>query len=392
MFRRQTTTLLNGPRWFSHSSGPRMSSNPVIRGAAVVTSIAAAAVTATITVQQTAVGPLHNDPSPSVPASAVSSKINPGEKRVVGGNGEELRLLVWGSNRSHIISPDSSDAMQIRTPAVASFLQDVALRDLAVHATHAVCVDGRGDVYQWGDGFFDQKSASDDRKPVLTLQGKNITRVQVTESRIFALSASGKVYVISSEAAQQKPNLGAVTPSSASWWGTGWFWGGETGVQHFEIEPSQQLAWREKIISIAAGRDHLLALTSSGRTFVHPFSKDANAHGQLGFRKFDISDPSCSTSASRLHVELTPRAVADPYAKNTRDARESPSGSPAAAGLLPVSENLMNLDDRNLKFSDRLFEVPALRGVHVIQIAAGSRSSFVRTDTGSVLGWGAKTT
>jgi hypothetical protein len=302
--------------------------------------------------------------------------------------------------------------MQIRTPAVASFLQDVALRDLAVHATHAVCVDGRGDVYQWGDGFFEQKSASDDRKPLLTLQGKvcppltftlkwltttlifrdaqNITRVQVTESRIFALSASGKVYVISSEAAQQKPNLGAVTPSSASWWGTGWFWGGETGVQHFEIEPSQQLAWREKwvillvfggrdptvdrrnrIISIAAGRDHLLALTSSGRTFVHPFSKDANTHGQLGFRKFDIPDPSCSTSASRLHVELTPRTVADPYAKNSRYARESPSGSPAAAALLPVSENLMNLDDRNLKFSDRLFEGP-----DVIQIAAGSRGSF----------------
>ena len=67
--------------------------------------------------------------------------------------------------------------MQIRTPAVASFLQDVALRDLAVHATHAACVDGRGDVYQWGDGFFGQQpeqsvSSDDDRKPVLTLQGK----------------------------------------------------------------------------------------------------------------------------------------------------------------------------------------------------------------------------
>jgi alpha-tubulin suppressor-like RCC1 family protein len=80
--------------------------------------------------------------------------------------------------RARIISPDTSDAAQIRTPAVASFLQDVALRDLAVHATHAACVDGRGDVYQWGDGFFGQQSeqsassGEDDRKPVLTLQGK----------------------------------------------------------------------------------------------------------------------------------------------------------------------------------------------------------------------------
>jgi hypothetical protein len=47
----------------------------------------------------------------------------------------------------------------------------VALRDLAVHTTHAVCVDGRGDVYQWGDGFFGQDRAAGGT-PVLTLQGK----------------------------------------------------------------------------------------------------------------------------------------------------------------------------------------------------------------------------
>ena len=156
-----------------------------------------------------------------------------------------------------------------------------------------------------------------------------------------------------------------------------------------------------RVISIAAGRDHLLAQTSSGRTFAHPITKNANSHGQLGFRKFDIPDPSSSssssssspaTSASRLHVELTPRAVADPYAKISRYARESPSPSSSTApatGLLPVSENLVNVDDTSLKFSDRLFEVPALKGVNVVQIAAGTRSSFVRTDTGRVLGWGA---
>jgi hypothetical protein len=97
MFRRQTTTLLNGPR-FSHSSGPRISSNAVIRGAAVATSIVAA-VAATITVQQAVVGPLHNDASPRVPASAVSSKINSEEKTVVSEDDEELRLWVWGTNR-----------------------------------------------------------------------------------------------------------------------------------------------------------------------------------------------------------------------------------------------------------------------------------------------------
>lgn len=47
------------------------------------------------------------------------------------------------------------------------------------------------------------------------------------------------------------------------------------------------------------------------------------------------------------------------------------------------------LDDSSLEFSDKLFEVPALRGIEVSQIAAGSRSSFVKTKAGRVLGWGA---
>ena len=88
-------------------------------------------------------------------------------------------LSLTARRRSRIISPGASDAAQIRTPAVASFLQDVALRDLAVHATHAVCVDGRGDVYQWGDGFFggqdrasSSSSSSSEGTPVLTLRGK----------------------------------------------------------------------------------------------------------------------------------------------------------------------------------------------------------------------------
>ncbi|KAI0282735.1 regulator of chromosome condensation 1/beta-lactamase-inhibitor protein II [Russula brevipes] len=392
MFRGRTGVALNSRRWFSHQSGPRKSSYALTRGAAVVAAVAGATIAS---YQKFTEGPIHNDAPPSSVPESASSNANPTvpAKVRVGGDDEELQLLVWGSNRAHIISPDASDGAQIRTPAAASFLQGVALRDLAVHATHAACVDGRGDVYQWGDGFFGARSASvsgDDRKkPVLTLRGKDITRVQVTESRVFALSASGRVYIISAEAARQSlAPPGAPTPSRAARWGAGWVWGDEGGVQHAEIVPAQKLAWGERIISIAAGRDHLLALTSSGRTFAHPITKNANSHGQLGFRKFDVPDPSSPTLASRLSVELIPRAVADPYAKNSRYARE-PTASASATGLLPVSENLIDVDDTNLKFSDRLFEVPALKGVNIVQIAACSRSSFVRTDTGRVLGWGA---
>ena len=143
----------------------------------------------------------------------------------------------------------------------------MALRDLAVHATHAVCVDGRGDVYQWGDGFFGQEDGdhASEGTPVLTLRGKvrsdlfrhafllvvfadpffqNINKVQVTESRVFALSASGKVYVIPARVA----DVARAQSIDAPWWSTGWLWGEETGSQnnHAEIVPAQKLAWGER--------------------------------------------------------------------------------------------------------------------------------------------------
>lgn len=41
---------------------------------------------------------------------------------------------------------------------------------MALHERHAACVDARGDVFQWGDGFFGSKS--DTKTPKATLRGK----------------------------------------------------------------------------------------------------------------------------------------------------------------------------------------------------------------------------
>lgn len=58
-------------------------------------------------------------------------------------------------------------------PHHATWLQDTALRDLALHEGHAACVDARGDVYQWGDAFFASCSATAGGNPLKpTLQGK----------------------------------------------------------------------------------------------------------------------------------------------------------------------------------------------------------------------------
>jgi hypothetical protein len=105
MLRRQTNRALHSHRWFSHRSSLRKSSYAITRSAAVATSVAVVAAAAvTIAGQKFVEGPIHNDTPPSVPEAGPST-INDsgvGVKVRVGGGGDddELRLLVWGSNMS----------------------------------------------------------------------------------------------------------------------------------------------------------------------------------------------------------------------------------------------------------------------------------------------------
>ncbi|KAG2014091.1 hypothetical protein CC2G_010937 [Coprinopsis cinerea AmutBmut pab1-1] len=303
---------------------------------------------------------------------------------------ETLRSLVWGSNRSKILSPQSTYDDSIRAPAVALWLDGVALRDFQLHERYGACVDARGDVYQWGDGFFgdllagQSSSTGKHHGPKLTLKGKNITQLQLTEDKVYALSASGHIYVLAAKAEKQTLAPGRPTPSSDGWWGTGWLWGEDQTIDFVKLESNEKLDWGEKFTSLAAGNNHLLALTSKGRTFAHPINKKANRHGQLGFRKFAIPDPSAQITGqdSHLHVELTPKSLADPYGKASRAVR-------VKSEVPPYEDDLANIDDSSIRFCPFIYELPVLKGVDVAQITAGSRSSFVRTTTGRVLGWGA---
>jgi len=82
-----------------------------------------------------------------------------------------------------------------------------------------------------------------------------------------------------------------------------------------------------------------------------------------------------------MNVELIPKSLADPYLKQSQAVRVN---SDAFA-----SDNLSKVDDKPIRFCPYLFEIPVLKGIEVAQIAAGGRTSFVRTPTGRVLGWGA---
>ncbi|KAF9452253.1 RCC1/BLIP-II [Macrolepiota fuliginosa MF-IS2] len=303
-----------------------------------------------------------------------------------------LHSLVWGSNKTETLESykvlDSNVSLSeganerekdIRHPTIATWLDNVALRDMQLHSRHAACVDARGDVYQWGDGFLGPVLEGG-AKPVPTLKGKNIVKLQLTEFKVYALSASGKVYVLAADALDQATPVNKL-PTNNSWFGTGWLLGNGKNIQYQELAPKENLSWNEKFISIMAGDNHLLALTSKGRAFAHPVNKQANRFGQLGFRSFEVTDPAgaiVGTKSETLKVELLPKTKQDPSAKSIRI---TPSSDMAA--------DLSNINDSTIHWCTHLFEIPALRGVDVSQIAAGGRTSFARTLTGRVLGWGA---
>ncbi|KAI5123298.1 hypothetical protein M0805_009319 [Coniferiporia weirii] len=305
---------------------------------------------------------------------------------------EHLTTFAWGSNKEHIISPTTPEAVSFRVPSDVPWLKDVALRDLVLHEQHGACVDARGDIYQWNG-----KSGG----PVLSLAGKDIVNVQATGSRIFALSSVGKIYALSSDVKREESATTAGEGSSV--WSL-FRRGSNTGQNkdYVELGAEQKLGRGEKFVSISAGNDHLLALTSDGRSFAHPLSKNANDYGQLGFRKVTLPPQSGAggRSGERVTVELVPKAVLDPYMNVSRNQRvklpalTSSAGSSTSPNSSPITDSQATsppeLEIEGIRFCDRLFEIPSLRGVRVAQAVAGARSSFVRIKSeGRVLAWGA---
>ncbi|KAF7972631.1 hypothetical protein HWV62_17284 [Athelia sp. TMB] len=311
------------------------------RTAGPVTLASSAAITAGALLWYSSIKTLHNDASPAELIDKARDDLT------IGFDDGALGGVVWGSNNYNLIAPQSPGVESIRTPASAAWLQNAALRDLALHERHAACVDARGDVYQWGDGFFGNSPSSLDaqRSPILTLRGKH------TRPPSQALPHP-----------QPRPGID----------------------QDLSSAPNNLLTMLKFYLNMLftgerAGSDHLLAVTSSGRTFAHPITKNANSHGQLGFRKFDIP---AQGSSGRTHVELIPKSVQDPYAKSAPYNRQITEKS-AQQEVLP------DYNDEKLRFSDTLFEIPGLKGITMTQVLAAGRTSFAKTDSGRVLGWGA---
>ncbi|GAA5978594.1 hypothetical protein JCM10908_004416 [Rhodotorula pacifica] len=359
-------------------------------------------------------------------------------------------VFLWGRNSHGVTSPSSADSttnattkapsQTIKRPSIAASLSDLILRDLALSATYGVAVDANGDVLQWGSGFSPQGHVE------RTLTGRDIVKVAATqEGKIFGLSKRGEVFVWAADKANQDVKArraieGFEWPRGGAGEGAGWMmllgkgilWGrggaGGGNVETVRLGTDVQLERGEKFTSLSAGASHLLALTNKGRSFAVPLCLSANEHGQLGVRSVTLLAPphpgSSPTSGLSIRLEPDERlnemgwekvppppkrldplllpAVSPPTTSEpTPHMDHIPSlPTPASTSTLPDDTSLIRLHpdpahhaalERSIHFCTTLHEIPALRGVEVVELVAGKKHSLARLGGrmhGRVLGWG----
>ncbi|KAK0548618.1 hypothetical protein OC845_003487 [Tilletia horrida] len=448
---------------FHHQHGPRQqqqqqqqqqraaSSRTTITTAAAVTGLATAFILTT--------SHIYADAPPGLqPAITLTDRTQQEQMR---SRATSQGVYAWGSNRHLVVAPDQPSVALIRSPRSIPFFDGMALRDLVLSERHGVAVDANGDILQWGAGFFDARSrgaegdltsiddipytsraarfsskpppgreSASPLLPVKTLVGKDIVKVRANDTKVFALGKNGDIWVISAiQEEQHKRRQSSWMPS---------FLGGSStsiDAQKFSLNKSANPLRRgEKIVEIAAGDAHLLALTNQERTFAAPTGADANIYGQLGFRRAllntvqasaeDVNVPSSTgTVTGTVEVALEPRIVLDAIinapaptavdllpawalppsvearAAEAQRAREEAARKKAEQAKLARQANSNSRfnvpsiveDPNSIRYCTTLHEIPALRGVPVVQIAAGSQHSLARTADGRVLGWGRHT-
>ena len=132
-----------------------------------------------------------------------------------------------------------------------------------------MAVNDKGDVLQWGTAY-----APGVLTPEPTLKGKNIASIALSKDKVIALSKDNQLYTfpISKDLQQSgvKHTESSWIPGRSS----------TSATSYRVLRP--ELGYLEKITHIAAGREHFLALTSSGRVFSSAAAYTYPSRGQLG--------------------------------------------------------------------------------------------------------------
>lgn len=289
-------------------------------------------------------------------------------------------VYTWGSNAYKVVDPGSKDT-DVKTPRRFKYFDGQVLRDFKVDEKSGAAITENGDLVQWGKGF-----SETDFKPTKTLSGKNLVSLSLSESRIIALASDGNVYSL--PISQQDQKTGPKT-REGSWVP---FWAGQSPLSYRILKPA--LSFGEKVTSIKGGQEHVLILTSSGRVFTAAASTEHfPSLGQLGVPGLTWSTrPSgpvdtCHEVTALKGSKVVQIASGDYHSLAlTKDGRLFAWGD-NSFGQLGVEF------EPDAPFIDTPFAIPLKKmyrlstySPKITSVAAGGASSFFTVDATRVLG------
>ncbi|KAI4260000.1 MAG: hypothetical protein LQ352_000496 [Teloschistes flavicans] len=183
---------------------------------------------------------------------------------------ENPGVYAWGSNSGRVVAPDS-DEQVIKTPRRIPYFDGALLRDIKLDRNFGAAITENGDLLQWGATF-----STAIREPTITLRGKNLRSLAISQDRVIALGSDGKVYSVSADRESQEKGPKV---SESSWIP---FVNFNSEISYRRIELNS-LGWAESVTAIASGAEHLLLLTSAGRLLTAAASSEEfPSRGQLG--------------------------------------------------------------------------------------------------------------
>lgn len=319
-------------------------------------------------------------------------------------------VYAWGSNSGGVVAPGYESLLaSVKVPYRIPYFDGKLLRDLKLSDNLGVAVLDNGDVVQWGTDYFgsnpklkaitdgkDDDAASFSQAvatkshtvdPEITIKGKNIRKVAISESKaVYGLNSAGtKVYAwpVSKSDLYNGPKPRA----ERSWWRP-WslIWTGADNVSYITMKiPS--LGFREYIENVEVGTDHVLVLTSKGRVFsgssgLYPHHKPVESKGQYGIAKFSQFDSPPEPGTLHEIKTFKNRAIAQIACGDYHSLARTLSGDVYVFG-----ENSLGQLGLPYTYKNAVTAVPTLLPLHklyprkinpiAINIAAGGSTSFV---------------
>lgn len=244
---------------------------------------------------------------------------------------------------------------------------EIKFVDISSGGFHAAAVSENGEVFTWGwggDGFpwFKQGALGHGNrksvnlpKRVDTLDGIPIKSVHCGKMHTIALTKDGRVF---SWGVGEYGRLGL--PSTF----------GSVSDQNAPSEIAQECFLDEKVIQIATGQYHAVAITENGKVFVW----GRNDHGQLGLKSDFSMDYFAIEPFPRMLEEISDRKAI----RVVTSDRQS---------MILTEDDSIMIWGENVWYSPS--DITSLfLGRRIIDIAAGNKFSLALDDQGVVYSWG----